>query len=63
MGAEYPRIVTQVLPFISKQADEKSALVVVDGMNYWQALLLTRSLEEHLNVRAKYDCIMPGFRV
>ena len=56
-GSKYPRIVTQVLPFISKQADEKSALVVVDGMNYWQALLLTRSLEEHLNVRAKYDCI------
>lgn len=56
-GSKYPRIVTQVLPFISKQADEKSALVVVDGMNYWQALLLTRSLEEHLNIRAKYDCI------
>lgn len=56
-GSKYPRIVTQVLPFISKQADEKSALVVVDGMNYWQALLLTRSLEEHLNVRTKYDCI------
>ena len=56
-GAKYPRIVTQVLPFISKQKDEKSALVVVDGMNYWQALLLTRSLEEHLNVRTKYDCI------
>lgn len=56
-GSKYPRIVTQVLPFISKQADEKSALVVVDGMNYWQALLLTRSLEEQLNIRAKYDCI------
>ncbi len=56
-GSKYPRIVTQVLPFISKQADEKSALVVVDGMNYWQALMLTRSLEEHLNIRAKYDCI------
>lgn len=56
-GTKYPRIVTQVLPFISKQQDEKVALVVVDGMNYWQALLLTRSLEEHLNVRTKYDCI------
>lgn len=56
-GNKYPRIVTQVMPFINKQADEKSALVVIDGMNYWQALLLTRSLEEHLNVRAKYDCI------
>lgn len=56
-GTKYPRIVTQVLPFISKQQDEKTALVVIDGMNYWQALLLTRSLEEHLNIRAKYDCI------
>lgn len=56
-GNKYPRIVTQVLPFLSKQAEEKQALVVVDGMNYWQALMLTRSLEEHLNVNAKYDCI------
>lgn len=56
-GNKYPRIVTQVLPFISKQPEEKVALVVVDGMNYWQALLLTRSLEEKLNLRAKYDCI------
>lgn len=56
-GSKYPRIVTQVLPFISKQVDEKSALVVVDGMNYWQALLLTRSLEDRLKVKAKYDCI------
>ena len=56
-SSKYPRIVTQVLPFISKQTDEKSALVVVDGMNYWQALLLTRSLKEHLNINAKYDCI------
>jgi hypothetical protein len=34
-GSKYPRIVTQVLPFISKQADEKAALVV-DG---WYELL------------------------
>jgi len=56
-GTKYPRIVTQVLPFISRQGEDKTALVVVDGMNYWQALLLTRSLEEQLNVRARYDCI------
>lgn len=56
-GTKYPKIVTQVLPFISKQKDEKVALVVVDGMNYWQALLLTRSLEERLGVKSKYDCI------
>ena len=55
-GNKYPKIVTQVLPFISKQGC-KTALVVVDGMNWWQALLLTRSLEEKLNISAKYDCI------
>ena len=55
-GNKYPRIVTQVMPFISKQSG-KTALVVVDGMNWWQSLLLTRSLEEKLNVIAKYDCI------
>lgn len=55
-GNKYPRIVTHVLPFISKQ-NGKTALVVVDGMNWWQSLLLTRSLEERLNVSAKYDCI------
>lgn len=55
-GNKYPRIVTQVLPFIGKQSG-KTALVVVDGMNWWQSLLLTRSLEEKLNVSAKYDCI------
>ncbi len=56
-GNKYPRIVTQVLPFINKQPEEKSALVVIDGMNYWQALMLTRSLAEHFNINAKYDCI------
>lgn len=55
-GNKYPRIVAHVLPFISKQSG-KTALVVVDGMNWWQSLLLTRSLEEKLNVSAKYDCI------
>lgn len=56
-GLKAPRIVTQVLPFISKQKDDKIALVVVDGMNYWQALLLTRSIEKKLGVSSHYDCI------
>ncbi len=56
-GTKYPRIVTQVLPFISLQKYKKVALVVVDGMNYWQALLLLRSLQERLGVKAKVDCI------
>lgn len=56
-GNNYPRIVTQVIPFISKQTNEKTALVVIDGMNWWQSLLLTRSIEDMLNLHAKYDCI------
>lgn len=56
-GKEAPRIVSQILPFISKQENEKSALIVVDGMNYWQSILLGNSLEEHFHVRIKYDCI------
>lgn len=56
-GMKAPRNVTHVLPFISRQKDDKIALVVVDGMNYWQALLLTRSIEEAVGVKAKYDCI------
>ena len=31
-GALHPRIVTHVMPFLKKRADERSALVVVDGM-------------------------------
>ncbi|CEA16535.1 hypothetical protein ING2E5B_1791 [Fermentimonas caenicola] len=52
-----PRIVTHVLPFINKQGNEKSALIVIDGMNYWQSILLGNSLEEHFHVRLKYECI------
>ena len=41
-----PRIVTHVLPFIYKQPYEKKALIVVDGMNIWQAGLLAKSFIE-----------------
>lgn len=56
-GVKHPRIVTHVLPFLKKRLDEKSALVVVDGMNYWQAAMLLRSLKYRLGVTAKVDCI------
>ena len=56
-GKEAPRIVSHILPFISKQENEKSALIVVDGMNYWQSILLGNSLEEHFHVRLQYECI------
>jgi len=56
-GALRPRIVTHVMPFLKKRADERSALVVVDGMNFWQAMMLLRSLKAGLGVAAKVDCI------
>lgn len=56
-GKEAPRIVSHILPFIRKQENEKSALIVVDGMNYWQSILLGNSLEEHFHVRIKYECV------
>jgi PglZ domain. len=53
-----PRIVTQVLPFVARQRDEKVALVVVDGMNYWQALMFCDALKsEGLPAAFHYDCI------
>ena len=52
-----PRIVSHVLPFISKQYSSKSALIVVDGMNYWQSIVLGREIEQCCNVKPKYDCI------
>lgn len=54
---EAPRIVNHILPFINKQENEKSALIVVDGMNYWQSIMLGNSLEEHFQVRLKYESI------
>lgn len=44
-----PKNVTQVLPFISKQNDDRIALIVVDGMNFWQSQMLVDSLN------ANYD--------
>lgn len=52
-----PRIVTQVLEFMAKQDEEKTALIVVDGMNYWQAILLGEAIKKKLDIEPKYDCI------
>ena len=51
-----PRIVTHILPFI-KRTQDRTALVVVDGMNYWQGLMLMESIESHLGRKSKCDCI------
>lgn len=52
-----PRIVIQMMKFLSRRKDEKVALLVVDGMNYWQALQLGDSLNENLGVFVKYHCM------
>lgn len=51
-----PRIVTQVLPFVAKQDDEKIALIVVDGMNYWQSILLGDAIKEQIGFEVQYSC-------
>lgn len=56
-GKDAPRIVNHILPFINKKQNEKTALLVIDGMNFWQSILLGDSLEEHFDVRIHYDCI------
>lgn len=52
-----PRIVTQVLPFIAKQDAEHTALIVVDGMNYWQATMLGDAIKKRTGIEVKYDCL------
>jgi hypothetical protein len=41
-----PKCVNGVMPFIKSQSDEKIALVVVDGMAFWQYMVLRRKLAE-----------------
>lgn len=42
-----PKMVNRILPFIARNhsKDEKVALVVIDGMTYWQFLLLGKELQ------------------
>jgi len=48
LGRNCPRNVCQVLPFIAKQENAKSALIVVDGMNLWQAEILRSHFAESI---------------
>jgi hypothetical protein len=43
-----PKIVSKILPFIANQRIEKQALVVIDGMAYWQYEMLKAELEASL---------------
>lgn len=56
-GSKAPHIVTHVLPFIKRQREPKTALIVIDGMNYWQSLMLVEGLKEALGLGSHMDCI------
>ena len=43
-----PKIVSKILPFIANQKIEKQALLVIDGMAYWQYEMLKKELDNSL---------------
>lgn len=43
-----PKIVSKILPFIANQKIEKQALLVIDGMAYWQYEMLKKELDKSL---------------
>lgn len=55
-----PKVVSQMAPFIARQDDRgKYALIVVDGMNFWQAMILATAIEDHgRNLSIKYEASM-----
>lgn len=55
-----PKVVSQIAPFIARQDDRgKYALVVVDGMNFWQAMILATAIEDQgRNLSIKYEASM-----
>lgn len=56
-GVSAPKIVTHVLPFIKKQPEQNTALVVIDGMNYWQSRIFTKAIKDNLGLNSHTDCI------
>ena len=48
IGSGTPKVVIQIAPYIHKQNDKKSALIVVDGMNVWQSIMLCDAIEAKL---------------
>lgn len=43
-----PKIVSKILPFIANQKIEKQALLVIDGMAYWQYEMLKKEIKNSL---------------
>lgn len=44
-GSRPPKTVTQVAPYIARQSHKRSALIVIDGMNLWQGVMLSHAIE------------------
>lgn len=45
-GVRRPVVVSRVLEYIKAQSDQRKALIVIDGMNYWQWLLITKTFQD-----------------
>lgn len=43
-GVRRPVVVSRVLEYIKAQPEQRKALLVIDGMNYWQWLLIAKAL-------------------
>jgi len=53
-GVKKPVLVPRILEYIKTQSFKKKALFVIDGMNYWQALVLIKDLHNRgINVNPK----------
>lgn len=55
-----PKVVTQIAPFIARQdTNGKYALIVIDGMNFWQSMILANAIEDSIrNATIKYDATL-----
>jgi hypothetical protein len=53
-----PKIVSKILDYLSfNYNDDKLALIVVDGMAYWQYLMFNKAIQAHIKEHAIYSWI------
>ena len=45
-GVRRPVVVSRTLEYIKAQPDQRKALLVIDGMNYWQWLLIAKAFQD-----------------
>ncbi len=48
-GSKHPYLVTRILEYIRYQGHEKKALIVIDGLSYWQWTLIAESFDQEFN--------------